>query len=55
MRRPWRGATLDIAIERDAGMATGEVAVEVDGRPVAGTLLPPVPAGAAASVRVRCG
>jgi cellobiose phosphorylase len=55
MHRPWRGASLDIAIERDAGMAPGEVAVELDGRPVAGNLLPPLPGGGEVRVLVRCG
>jgi len=55
MRRPWRGASLDVAMERDAGMAPGEVAVELDGRPVAGNLLPPLPGGGEVKVRVRCG
>jgi hypothetical protein len=55
MRRPWRGATLDVTIEREPGRAPGEVAVEVDGRPIAGNLLPPLAGGSRARVRVRCG
>ena len=55
MRRPWRGATLDVTIERDAACSPGEVAVELDGRPVEGNVLPPLPDGAEARVRVRYG
>jgi hypothetical protein len=55
MRRPWRGATLEVTIERDAARAAGEVAVEVDGRPVAGNLLPPLSGGGEVRVLVRCG
>jgi len=54
MRRPWRGATLDVTVVRDEGLAPGEVRVEVDGRPLDGSLLPPLPAGGTAEVRVRC-
>jgi hypothetical protein len=36
-------------------MAPGEVAVELDGRPAAGNLLPPLPGGGEVKVRVRCG
>ncbi|HEX6203131.1 MAG TPA: glycosyl hydrolase family 65 protein, partial [Thermoanaerobaculia bacterium] len=54
MRRPWRGAHLDVTIEREPGRAPGEVAVEVDGRCHEGNLLAPLPACTAARVRVRC-
>ncbi|HUF79216.1 MAG TPA: glycosyl hydrolase family 65 protein, partial [Thermoanaerobaculia bacterium] len=59
MRRPWRGARLEVTIERDPGStpggAPGEVAVELDGRPLEGNLLPPLPSGARARARVRFG
>ena len=53
MTRPWRGATLEVAVVRDTALAPGEVRVTVDGRPVEGTLLPPPPAGAAVRVAVK--
>jgi cellobiose phosphorylase len=53
MKRPWRGATLHIEIERVAGMVPGEVEVTVDGEPLAGGVLGEGRAGA--KVRVRCG
>ena len=55
MRRPWRGATLEITIERDAALASGGVSIEPDGWPHEGNLLAPLPAGKAAKVLVRCG
>jgi hypothetical protein len=55
MRRPWRGATLEITIERDAALTPCRVAVELDGRPHQGNLLAPLAAGKAAKVLVRCG
>ena len=53
MTRPWRGATLDVTVVRDASLATGEVRVEVDGKPLEGTTLAPLPAGTTAKVGVR--
>ncbi|MFN7989014.1 MAG: glycosyl transferase family 36 [Thermoanaerobaculia bacterium] len=53
MTRPWRGATLDVTVVRDVSLASGEVRVEVDGRPLEGTLLAPLPAGTTAKVGVR--
>lgn len=52
MTRPWRGATLDVTVVRDEALAAGTVRVEVDGRALYGTLLPPLPAGATAKVKV---
>ncbi len=52
MTRPWRGATVEVAVARDAALAPGEVRVAVDGKPLEGTLLPPVPAGATVRVAV---
>jgi cellobiose phosphorylase len=54
MRRPWRGATLHIEIERVAGMEPGEVEVTVDAQPLAGGVLGEVRAGAVVRVGVRC-
>ena len=53
MRRPWRGATLDVTVVRDSSFAPGEPRITVDGRPLEGTLLQPLPAGATAAVTVR--
>ncbi|HEX9943891.1 MAG TPA: glycosyl hydrolase family 65 protein [Thermoanaerobaculia bacterium] len=55
MRRPWRGARLQIEIEREPGLAPGEVEVEVDGRPLAGGVLAEVEAGSEPRVWVRYG
>ena len=55
MRRPWRGAVLDIAIERAPDLAPGEVSVSVAGRPLAGGVLGEVEAGSELSIEVRCG
>jgi cellobiose phosphorylase len=45
MRRPWRGATLEVEIERRPGLAPGEVEVEVDGRRLAEPVLAAVEPG----------
>ncbi len=55
MRRPWRGATLHVEIERVAGLAPGEVEVTIDGQPLTGGVLGEVRAGAEVRVGVRCG
>ena len=55
MRRPWRGAELDVSIERLDVLAPGAVAVEVDGRPRRDGLLGAVRPGTRVEVRVRCG
>lgn len=55
MRRPYRGATLEVEIERRPGLAPGERVVEIDGRPHAGTTLRAVTAGATHRVLVLCG
>ena len=53
MKRPWRGATLHIEIERVAGLKPGEVEVTVDGEPLEGGVLKDGRAGT--EVRVCCG
>lgn len=53
MKRPWRGATLHIEIERVEGMKPGKVEVTVDGEPLSSCVLGEVRAGA--EVRVRYG
>jgi cellobiose phosphorylase len=55
MVRPWRGARLHVEIARDAALAAGGTAVEVDGRPLPGGVLETVEPGAETVVRVRCG
>jgi len=55
MRRPWRGATLEIGIARDAALAAGEVAVEVNGEAIAGDTLGDVEPGAELRIHVRWG
>ncbi len=52
MKRPWRGATLDVTVARDESLAPGDVRVVVDGKPIEGTLVPPAPAGATMRVAV---
>jgi cellobiose phosphorylase len=54
MRRPWRGATLEVSIQRCGGLAAGEVEVAVDGRPAEDGLLGEVACGATVRVEVRC-
>ncbi len=54
MRRPWRGAELEIEIERDGTLGPDEVEVEIDGRGLEEPVLAEPPDGAA-RVRVRCG
>ncbi len=55
LTRPWRGARLEIAIERSPGLAPGEVRVSVDGRALEGNVLTSVEPGARPAVQVRCG
>ncbi len=54
MRRPYRGATLNIEIERHVGLEPGEVIVEVDGTALPGGILREVDAGQALRVRIAC-
>jgi len=55
MRRPWRGATLQVEIERVAGWEPGRVEVTADGEPLPSGVLAEVRAGAEVRVRVRFG
>ena len=48
MTRPWRGATVEVAIERGAAAA-----IEVDGKRIEGNLLAPVEKGQSVRVMVR--
>ncbi|HYN43445.1 MAG TPA: glycosyl hydrolase family 65 protein, partial [Thermoanaerobaculia bacterium] len=55
MTRSWRGATLDVTVVRDETLTADTVRVEVDGRPLNGTLVPPLPVGTVAKVKVSFG
>jgi cellobiose phosphorylase len=55
VRRPWRGATLQILIERAPELEPGQVEVTVDGTPLPGATLERVEEGAELAVVVRCG
>jgi hypothetical protein len=55
MRRPWRGATLEIEIARDAALDAGVVAVESSGGTLAGDTLTEVDPGEELRIHVRCG
>lgn len=52
MVRPWRGATLEVDIERASGAEPG-IAVAVDGSPLSRNLMPPVTPGRRYRVEVR--
>jgi cellobiose phosphorylase len=52
MVRPWRGATLEVDIERASGAEPG-IAVAVDGSPLSLNLMPPVTPGRRYRVEVR--
>src|SRR6185295_11185625 len=55
MCRPYRGAVLEIEIERQPGLRVGETIVEIDGRSLPGGILGEVEAGRTLQVRVVCG
>lgn len=55
LRRVWRGAVYDIQVENPCHVRKGVAAVTVDGRPLAGQVLPAAPAGATVQVTVRMG
>ena len=54
LRRPWRGAVVDVSIERSATLRDGEVEVRLDGAPLPGATLNKVDDGAEIAVEVRC-
>jgi cellobiose phosphorylase len=53
MDRDFRGARYKIRIEKPKGICTGELALEIDGQPLEGKLVPPRPAGSSCKVLVR--
>lgn len=55
LRRVWRGAVYNIQVENPCHVQKGVAAVTVDGRPLAGQVLPAAPAGATVQVTVRMG
>ena len=55
LRRRFRGAVYEITVENPAGVEKGVVSVTLDGRDIAGKLLPVQPAGSRVSVLVRMG
>lgn len=55
LQRPWRGADLEIAIERRPGLSPGEVRVEVDGRRLDDAVLTAVEPGSRPRIQVEYG
>lgn len=55
LHRVWRGAVYDIQVENPCHVQKGVAAVTVDGRPLAGQVLPAAPAGTTVQVTVRMG
>jgi cellobiose phosphorylase len=52
MTRDYRGATYRIAIRKRRGLCKGKVRLTLDGRPLAGSLIPPQNDGQTHEVRV---
>ena len=55
MRRVWRGATYEIVVENPDHLEKGVKTMTVDGKPVSGNILSPVPAGSTVQVKVVMG
>ena len=55
LRRVWRGATYEIVVENPDHLEKGVKAMTVDGKPVSGNILSPVPAGSTVEVKVVMG
>lgn len=55
VRRIFRGATYDIRVTNPRGVSKGVVRLTLDGHPVDGNLLPPLPSGTHAEVEVELG
>ena len=55
LRRVWRGATYEIVVENPDHLEKGVKTMTVDGKPVSGSILSPVPAGSTVQVRVVMG
>ena len=52
LRRVWRGATYEIVVENPDHLEKGVKAMTVDGKPVSGNILSPVPAGLTVEVKI---
>ena len=55
LRRVWRGATYEIVVENPDHLEKGVKATTVDGKPVSGNILSPVPAGSTVEVKIVMG
>ena len=55
LRRVWRGATYEIVVENPDHLEQGVKAMTVDGKPVSGNILSPVPAGSTVEVKIVMG
>ena len=55
LRRVWRGATYEIVVENPDHLEKGVKAMTVDGKPVSGNILSPVPVGSTVEVKVVMG
>ena len=55
LRRVWRGATYEIVVENPDHLEKGVKAMTVDGKPVSGNILSPVPIGSTVEVKVVMG
>ena len=55
LRRVWRGATYEIVVENPDHLENGVKAMTVDGKPVSGNILSPVPVGSTVEVKVVMG
>lgn len=55
LRRVWRGATYEIVVENPDHLEKGVKTMTVDGKPVSGSILSPVPAGLTVEVKVVMG
>ena len=55
LRRVWRGAAYEIVVENPDHLEKGVKTMTVDGKPVSGSILSPVPAGSTVQVRVVMG
>ena len=55
LRRVWRGATYEIVVENPDHLEKGVKAMTVDGKPVSGNILSPVPAGSTVEVKIVMG
>ena len=55
LRRVWRGATYEIVVENPDHLEKGVKAMTVNGKPVSGNILSPVPVGSTVEVKVVLG